>query len=106
MSIAFEFFAFTSLKPREYNLVLAVFYEDDNFEYATTVMNQPVKVLEHDQNIDAKGFLSILMTLALLFLGGFVAYVKLTDRFGNGEKRKKKREDATWLDKLRDLISS
>ena len=46
------------------------------------------------------------MTSAFLFLGGFVAYVKLSDRFGSGEKRKKRDGQGNFLDKLRDLISS
>lgn len=41
-----------------------------------------------------------------MFLLGFVIFVKVSDRFGSGERRKKRNEDKNILDKLRDLISS
>lgn len=47
-SIAFDFFAFTSIPPRSYKLVLAVFYADSSYEYTNLVFNSHVNVIEND----------------------------------------------------------
>jgi len=60
----------------------------------------------NDQSLGVKGLFSILLTASLLFLGGFVVYVKLQDRYGSQERRKRRDGGGNFLDKLRDLISS
>ena len=48
-SIAFDFFPFTSLTPKSYNLMLVLFYSDDQYEYSNTVLNQHIMVQESEQ---------------------------------------------------------
>ena len=47
-SIAYDFFAFTSILPKSYKLQLAVFYADSQFEYTNVVLNSHVNVVEND----------------------------------------------------------
>ena len=48
LSIAFDFFAYTSISPKKYNLQIAVFYESPLFEHANVVYNETVDVFEND----------------------------------------------------------
>jgi len=48
MSIAYEFFTFTSINPQQYKLQLALFLGDDEYEYTNLLFNAPVTVLESD----------------------------------------------------------
>ncbi len=43
-SIAYEFFPYASIPAKNYKLILAVFYSDDQYEYSNVVFNGHVDV--------------------------------------------------------------
>ena len=107
LSIAYEFFPFTSIQAKNYKLIIAVFYADNRFEYTSVVFNGHVKVTENDQDVGITGVFSLLLTCAFVFLFGFIIYVKVQDRFGAQDDGKKRRGQQTgFLGTLRSIISS
>ena len=66
-----------------------------------------VNVNENEQNVGITGLLSLLFSGGILFLFGFVIYVKVQDRFGpKDEGRRKNKGQGGILGTLRDLISN
>ena len=70
---------------------MAVFFEGEQYEYTNLVLNTPVVVTEGEQNVDLRGFFSMVISAALIFLVSFVTYVKIQERiYGVPEGRRKK----------------
>jgi hypothetical protein len=110
LTISYDFFPFTSIPvPKTYQLQLAVFYSDSIYEYTDIVYGDLVHVEENEQQVGLiSGFLSLTISALVVFLIGFVIYVKITDRFmpGSAAGGERKRKSNGLLDNLRDLISS
>jgi len=71
------------------------------------VFSGHVNVNENEQNVGITGLLSLLFSGGILFLFGFVIYVKVQDRFGpKDEGRRKNKGQGGILGTLRDLISN
>ena len=105
LSIAYEFFAYTSIPAKNYKLVIAVFYADSKYDYSNVVYNGHVTVIESDQTVGVTGLFSMILTGAIVFLLVFVAYVKIGDRFGGNQEGRRKKQGGI-LGTLRELISS
>lgn len=71
-------------------MLLAVFYEDSLYDYTDIVFNQTVSVIEPDQTINFKGFISMILSAILLFFGGFVIFVKISERIYGVPQGKRK----------------
>jgi hypothetical protein len=90
----------------EYRLILAVFYEDSKYDYAHIIFNQPVKVLDSDQTVDFRAFLSMILAMVVMFLISFIIYVKATNKIYGVPVSKKKKGNESILDMLRDMLSA
>lgn len=111
-SLAYDIFAFTSLPAsRDYNLQLVLFYADSQYEYSSIVIDQSIFLIESDQSINPlTGLLSLIFTGVIVFLIGFVIYVKIQDRFFPQtevlSKKRKSNHNPGLLEQLRELISN
>lgn len=111
LSLAYDFFAFTSLPaPRTYTLQLIVFYSDSQYEYTSVVYNNSVHVSENTEDFSIiTSTLSLILFSSVLLLIGFVIYVKIEDRMcprPEEKKKSKKVEGVNPLHFIRELVSS
>jgi len=77
------------LEPRDFGLVVSVFYQDVNKKnYTNVVFNSTVEMVEASGGLDAQGFFAILAVVAVVGLVGFVLFRTLgtwSKRQGGGK---------------------
>ncbi len=66
------------LEPREFGVVVEVFYlNEQNDTFATTFFNQTVSLVEVEQGFDIQYVFTVITLLVIVALGGFAVYQKL-----------------------------
>ena len=105
-SIAFDFFAYTSIKVQPYKLLIVVFYEDQMFEFSSVVFNGMIQIEDSGLNVGASGLFSMMLTTGMLLSVGFIAFIKIRERIsGVPENKRKKGTNPNMLDRIKDAIS-
>ncbi len=90
VTLAYEVFPFASTQaPANYQMLLAVYYADQQYEYTEVVYRQPVQLLATEEVSILGSIMSLLLSGVVLFLIGFTLYVKVEERLNRGKEIRK-----------------
>jgi len=89
VSLAYRFRPDSLLEPREFGLIVSVYYHDEvGGNFTTAFFNGTITIVDPDNGFDFQQAFIYLGLVAIVALGGFFAYQTLGKKAGFGRKRK------------------
>jgi len=98
-SFLYKFSPDPFLEPREYSLVISIFYHDlEGGNFTSVVFNSTITLLESDESIDAQALFTYVGVLGVVGLVGFVVYKSGKNLTKKGRKFEQGTQRATVID--------